>query len=105
MKKLIAAAFIASGEMAVAYFYLHVHMFAKVALPMALIPQLNGSNRHLPLISSITLHISPLLPLPASPWYIKSYGFESFFRQKSAMSFIAAFLPIKCFVLLSLKFS
>src|SRR5262245_39843127 len=39
------AAFIASGEMAVAYFYLHVHMFAKVALPMALIPQLNGGER------------------------------------------------------------
>ena len=39
------AAFIASGEMAVAYFYMHVHMFAKVALPMALIPQLNGGER------------------------------------------------------------
>ena len=39
------AAFIASGEMAVAYFYLHVNMFAKVALPMALIPQMNGGER------------------------------------------------------------
>ena len=39
------AAFIASGEMAVAYFYMHVHMFAKVALPMALIPQMNGGER------------------------------------------------------------
>jgi putative oxidoreductase len=39
------AAFIASGEMAVAYFYLHVHMFAKVALPLAIIPQMNGGER------------------------------------------------------------
>src|SRR5262245_34396070 len=39
------AAFIASGEMAVAYFYMHVHMFAKVPLPMALVPQMNGGER------------------------------------------------------------
>ena len=39
------AAFIASGEMAVAYFYMHVHMFAKVALPLALVPQMNGGER------------------------------------------------------------
>ena len=39
------AAFIASGEMAVAYFYMHVMMFAKVPLPMALVPQMNGGER------------------------------------------------------------
>ena len=39
------AAFIASGEMAVAFFYIHVQMLAKVALPLGLIPQLNMGER------------------------------------------------------------
>jgi putative oxidoreductase len=39
------AAFIASGEMAVAFFYIHVNMLAKVALPLGVIPQLNMGER------------------------------------------------------------
>nr|AGS52428.1 hypothetical protein [uncultured bacterium contig00100] len=69
------------------------------------IPQQKGSIRQLSLISSITLHNSPLLPLPASPCNINSCGFVSSLKQNAVISAMAATRPAKCAVRLSRKAS